>query len=206
MWNPRMTALIFAHFHNFAAIGIFWAWRRNRSSALHFVPIVLFLALATVIASGGLDALVTALHGYEGTVGRTGIAWNLALYAPGVPAPWGARLVLLFAFAQSAHYAVWLRLLPEDDRRQETPRTWSASFDALRKDMGTFLAVVLGLLALSISIWAIVDLYEARMGYLRVVLFHGYLEMAALALFFVEGVPLRVLDAAPAAEIGADAA
>jgi hypothetical protein len=200
VWSSRMTALVFAHFHNFVAIAIFWAWRRNRSSPLHFVPIVLFLSLAAVIAAGGLDGLVTAMRGYEGTVGRTGIAWNLALYSPGVPAPWGARLVLLFAFAQSAHYAVWLRLLPEDDRRQETPRTWAASFEALRKDMGPVLAIVLGLLALSVSIWAIVDLYEARMGYLRMVLFHGYLEMAALALLFVEGAPLRVLDAVPASE------
>ena len=189
---------MFAHFHNFAAIGIFWAWRRDRANALHFVPIVLFLVLSLAIVLGALDPLVTALHGYDGTVGRTGIAWNLALYSPGVPSPWAARLVLLFAFAQSAHYAVWLRLLPEDDRGRETPRTWVASFAALRADMGLVFAVGLGLVAFGVSCWAIVDLYEARMGYLRMVLFHGYLEMAALALFFVEKRPLRILDGAPA--------
>jgi hypothetical protein len=204
LWNARLTALVFAHLHNFAAIAIFWAWRRNRASALHFVPIALFAALALTIFFGGLDRLVEAVHGYEGTVGRTGIAWNLALYAPQVPAPWGARLVLLFAFAQSAHYAVWLRLLPEDDRARETPRTWVASFEALRADMGIVLAVVLGALALGVSIWAVIDLYEARMGYLRMVLFHGYLEMAALALLFVENKPLRVLDATPEAAADPD--
>lgn len=201
VWNPRLTALVFAHFHNFVAIAFFWAWRPRRSSALHFVPIVMFLALAAVIALGGLDSLVQALHGYEGTVGRTGIAWNLALYSPGLPSPWAARLVLLFAFAQSAHYGVWLRLVPEDDRDRETPRTWVSSFAALRKDLGLVLTLGLGLLAFGVAVWAIVDLYEARMGYLRMVLFHGYLEMAALALLFVEARPLRVLDAA-----GVDAA
>jgi hypothetical protein len=204
-WNARLVALVFAHLHNFAAIAIFWAWRRRRG-AMSLVPVAMFAALSTAIALGALDPLVEAMHGYDGTVGRTGIAWNLALYAPGIDAPWGARLVLLFAFAQSAHYAVWLRLLPEDDRAQETPRTWRASWEALRADMGAVPAVLLGLVALGVSLWAVHDLYEARMGYLRMVLFHGYLEIAVLALLFVEARPLRSLDAHPTAPVGVDVA
>lgn len=192
--DPRMSALVFAHLHNFAAVGILWAWRPQRASKLHFVPIALF-ALATIfVMLGGLDPIVTAIGGFGPIVGRTGIEWNLALYAPGFAAPWGARLVLLFAFAQSIHYAVWLRLIPEDDRPRETPRTWAATLGALRQDVGWLPAIVIFTVAVGIAIWATYDLFGARLGYLRMVLFHGYMETAALALLFVEGRPLRSAD------------
>jgi hypothetical protein len=193
--DGHQTALVFAHLHNFFALGFLWAWRPHRASKQHWLPIATFVAGAALILGGAIDGVVEHFHGFEGTVGRTGIAWNLALYAPGVPWPWGARLVLLFAFAQSAHYSVWLRLVPEDDRPRETPRTWAATFAALRADMGLVVGTALFLLTVGLAVWAVIDLYEARMGYLRLVLFHGYLEMAAIALLFVEGRPLRSADA-----------
>ena len=194
-WDGMRTALVFAHFHNFAALAFLWAWRPKHAGRLQYVPIVLFALYALVIVLGGLDALVDRAHSLTGTVGRTGLSWNLALYAPGIASPWGTRLVLLFAFAQSAHYSVWLRLLPDNDRERETPRTWAATLRALRQDVGAPVAILLFVVTIGLGVWALVDLYEARMGYLRLVLFHGYLEMAALALLFVEARPLRIAEA-----------
>jgi hypothetical protein len=196
--DARLTALVFAHMHNFAAVGFLWIWRPQRASKLHYVPIVLFAAATVFVMLGGLDAIVDAIGGFVPIVGRTGIEWNLALYAPQIPAPFGARVVLLFAFAQSIHYAIWLRLIPEDDRPRETPRTWSASIQALRQDVGWPAATVIFLVSLGIALWATVDLFGARLGYLRMVLFHGYMETAALALLFVEARPLRSADQVPA--------
>ncbi len=196
--DAHMSALVFAHLHNFAAVGFLWAWRPKRASKLHFVPIALFVAASIFVMLGGLDAIVSAIGGFSPLVGRTGIDWNLALYAPQIPAPWGARMVLLFAFAQSIHYAVWLRLIPEDDRARETPRTWAATLRALREDVGWPSALVIFAIALGIAIWATIDLFGARLGYLRMVLFHGYMETAALALLFIEGRPLRSSDDADA--------
>jgi hypothetical protein len=196
--DARMSALIFAHLHNFAAVAFLWAWRPQRASKLHYVPLALFGLAAVFVLAGGLDAIVGALGGFGPIVGRTGIEWNLALYAPGVPAPFATRLVLLFAFAQSIHYAIWLRLIPEDDRPRETPRTWSATLVALRQDVGWPAALVIFAIAAGIAVWATVDLFAARLGYLRMVLFHGYMETAALALLFVEGRPLRSADDASA--------
>lgn len=190
-FEPRTVALVFAHLHNFIAIAIFWAWRPGRRSHLHLVPIVGFALGAIVILSGSLEPSLAATAGLERSWDGTDVYWQRALYAPGIEEPWGTRLVLLFAFAQAAHYGIWLRLLPEEDRPRETPRTFAASFAALRDDwgrVGTFLVVGV---TLGLAVWAVVDLFAARMGYLRLVLFHGYFELAALALLFAEGRPLR---------------
>ncbi len=203
--DARLTALIFAHLHNFAAVIFLWAWRPRRASKLHFVPIGLFALAAAFVLLGGLDPIVAALSGFAPVVGRTGIEWNLALYAPEVPTPFASRLVLLFAFAQSVHYAVWLRLLPEEDRPRETPRTWASTLTALRQDVGLPVALVIFAVALGVAVWATIDLFAARLGYLRMVLFHGYMETAALALLFIEGRPLRSADDTPLPSPGAHA-
>lgn len=189
--EPRTTALVFAHAHNFVALGIFWAWRRGRRTYLHFVPIVLFLVGSGVILAGALEPSLDATGGLGRSWDGTDLYWQRALYAPGIEEPWGTRMVILFAFAQAAHYGVWLRLLPEEDRPRETPRTFSASFAALRADWGRFGTWLAVLVTLALAIWAVRDLFEARMGYLRLVLFHGYFELGALAMLFCEGRPLR---------------
>ncbi len=198
-YDGHLTALVFAHFHNFAAIAFLWAWRPQRASKLHFVLLGAITLAALTVMLGGLDPIVQRLGGFVPLVGRTGIEWNLALYAPGIPAPWGARLVLLFAFAQSIHYGIWLRLIPEDDRARETPRTWAATLSALRQDVGWPVALVIFAVALGVAVWATIDLFAARLGYLRMVLFHGYMETAALALLFIEARPLRSVDDVAAA-------
>ena len=92
----------------------------------------------------------------------------------------------MFAFAQAVHYGVWLRLIPEDDRKQATPRPFIATFRALRQDMGGVVLLVATLLATGLAAWAVFDLAEARMSYLRLALFHGYLELAACAILYIQ--------------------
>jgi hypothetical protein len=87
------------------------------------------------------------------------------------------------------HYGVWLRLVPEEDRPREAPRPFASSFRALRDDLGL---VVLGaaiLAAVGLAAWAAFDVLAARAGYLRFANFHGQLELAAAALFALEGRP-----------------
>jgi hypothetical protein len=99
----------------------------------------------------------------------------------------GARVVLVFAFAQAVHYGIWLRLIPEDDRPRDTPRTFSASLRALENDVGKWVLGGAMVVAVGVAVWAVLDLAAARIGYLRMALFHGYLELIAAALLFVEG-------------------
>jgi hypothetical protein len=176
--------LIFAHAHNFIAVAFFWMWR-PRGRKLHAVPLALFVLASAAIAWGALDAAWDLADRWapEGL----GTGERLASFAPDLDGPLAPRLVLLFAFAQSVHYGVWLRLVPEEARDRATPRSFSATFRALRSDFTALGLAACALLALGIACWAVFDLVSAYDGYLRLALFHGHLELAALALLWAEG-------------------
>jgi hypothetical protein len=198
--DPLLAALVIAHAHNFVAIGIWLAWRR-RSTWWHLVPLTLFGLGCVAILAGALDPIVSAAHGFEGAPGGAANAlWtHLRTLAPGFGDPWGPRLVLLFAFTQAVHYAIWIRLVPEENRARETPRTWRATLREWRLDSGALVIAVTALLALAVAVWALFDLVAAREGYLRGVIFHGYLELAVIAWLVAEGRGLRTasLERAP---------
>ncbi len=106
----------------------------------------------------------------------------------------GVRFVLAFAFAQSVHYAVWLRVLPEDDRPRPGMRSFASSWKALTADMGLAPLAIAGAVIMALLAWALRDPAAARDGYLRLAISHGHLELAVIALLLVEGV--RPRDAA----------
>jgi hypothetical protein len=95
-------------------------------------------------------------------------------------------VVLSFAFMQSVHYGVWLRLMPDDLRPRAAPRPFRASWRALRDELGLWPLCAFTLAALGIALWGAVDLFGARLGYLRLGAFHGNLELVALAFLAVE--------------------
>jgi hypothetical protein len=166
--------LVFAHFHNFAAVAIWLAWR-GRAGRLHFVPLAVFAGCVLLLVAG---VATPSVAGYPYDVGG-------AI----VPVGWGsvgARLIVLFAFAQAVHYSVWLRFIPEEDRARPTPRPWAASFRALLVDVGPWVVATSVVAAVGLATYALSDLVAARAVYLRAVVFHGHLEIAALVLLFVE--------------------
>jgi hypothetical protein len=177
-----LAAVVFAHAHNFIGVALWWGWRK-RATKLHLIPLAIFGIGTGAILLGALDPIVTGL---DGAVAQMDLYFHLRSLAPtwGVMGP---RLVIAFAFAQSAHYIVWVRLVPEEDRPRETPRTFRATWEALRADFGWPLLVLTLIAAVGLAIWAAIDLFAARTGYLRAVLFHGHLEVIAAALLFLEG-------------------
>ncbi len=178
-----LAAVAFAHVHNLVAVLLWWAWR-PRAGRLHWAVPALFLA-----GSGILLALP-----FQGdaavSVGSLGLGALAASLSGGLSPEWGLRLALCFAFGQAVHYATWLRLIPEEDRRRTAPRPFASSFRALQADFGTWPLVLAAGAALAVAAWAVADLGAARAGYFRLSLFHGHLELAAAALFFVEGRPI----------------
>lgn len=183
---PRVAALVFAHAHNFVAVALWWSWR-PRAGRLHLVPLALFALGCALILAGALDPIVLAMGSLGGAPGGMDVYYHLASVAPGIPGVFAVRLVLLFTFAQAAHYVVWVRLVPDEDRTRETPRTFGASLRALREDVGAPIVALAIAAALGVAVWAAFDLFAARAGYLRAVFFHGHLEIAAACLLFVEG-------------------
>lgn len=177
--------LVFVHAHNLVAVALWWSLSERRSS-MAWVPL-LTVAGAGIILLGGLDGLVTAAGGWSAPWTGTSFTEFVESSAPGLDPTMAARLVLSFCFLQSVHYAVWLRLVPDDARTRPAPRTFVASWRALTVDFGAALLMVLLLVALGIAAWGVVDLVEARWGYLRLAAFHGYLELAIAARWFVRG-------------------
>jgi hypothetical protein len=96
------------------------------------------------------------------------------------------RFVLFFAFAQSVHYAIWLRAVPDEARPREGIRSFASTARALSADVSPWLLAAFMLLTVGIVGWALHDLIAARTGYLRLAISHGYLELAVATLFLLE--------------------
>ena len=183
-----------AHLHNGVGVVLWWLWRPRRR-ALHLVPLLLFAAAGALLLLGAVQPLAAALSEVAGPAALP-LDWQLTVLTPGLSPVWALRLLLLYAYAQAVHYSVWLRLIPEEDRDRPTPRTFRASLVALRADLGAPLLAVATVVGVGLALWALRDLMAARTGYFRLALFHGYLELCALAMWWVAGQrprPLRPL-------------
>lgn len=189
---PIAATLVYAHLHNAVAVLLFVLWWRGSASpsrsGLMLVPVLVVALGALGIATGALDGAVTR-------AAPIGSAW-FGDIADQLAPQWlvddprvALRLVLLYAFGQSVHYVMWLRLVPEADRTSPRPRSFRQSARALRSELGLPLLVSFAVTALVFVVWAGIDLAQARIRYLEIAFFHGWLEIVALALFLVEGAP-----------------
>ncbi|PZR18353.1 MAG: hypothetical protein DI536_00255 [Archangium gephyra] len=177
--------LAFLHLHNVIALAWWWAWQ-PRSRRHWFIPVLTMAALAFLML-GGAEPVLTFFEAWNAPRARTSFGEFVSANAPGLSPTLALRLVLTFAFLQSLHYAVWLRLVPEDARARPAPRPFRESWNALVRDFGVPALAFCGVLAIFIAVWGVVDLSGARYGYLRLAAFHGYLELAVAAWFLVEG-------------------
>jgi hypothetical protein len=187
VWHAGWIAdAIFVQLHNLVAVVWWWTWR-PRETKLHWLPLGVFALGSAMILGGALDGMVMS-RGADGSpwagIDVVTMQSSLASFADG---PWALRFVLLFAYGQSVHYTIWLRLVPEEDRPAGTPRTFARSYRALLADLGPWLLVVAVAATAVFLGWAFVDVAAARMAYLEVGFFHAYLEVVMLALICVEG-------------------
>lgn len=186
MWGLGAAAdVVFAHLHNFVAVGFWWLWRPRLGRA-HWLPLVLLAAATVFLLAGPAVDLAHALGGLQRFGGGMDADYQLWRLAPGLDLDLGPRLVLLFCFSQSLHYAVWLQLIPDEDRERATPPTFRASHEQLRREFGDLGIAVVALLAVGIAAWAAFDLMAANHGYFRLARFHGHLEIMAGTLLLLE--------------------
>jgi hypothetical protein len=191
------TQALMIHLHNIIAVLLWWLWRREKK-AIYWLPLVLFAGMVAAILSGLFDARIfsAGLDHAPGTkLDFHVLEWELGGFA----APqWAPRLVLLYAFAQSVHYAVWLRLLPEEDRRQPTPRSFRSSYRALIGDVGPWLLALTIVGTLAFCAWGFFNAAVARHRYLELASLHVDLELVALAAFWLAGTNSMSADKAGA--------
>ncbi len=160
--DPKLTTLVLAHGHNFIALAFLALWIHPKQSmrpahtiiAAAVVAMLLLVTLATPADIGFLREIRLAL-------------------APGVEAEWGVRIVLIYAFAQLLHYAVWLWWLPALAREPLPDR------QPLR---GSRWLMIVGALAV-LPILAVLsgNAIAVRETYLALSSFHGWLELSVLA-------------------------
>lgn len=181
------VALFIAHFHNVFALVVIWRWRAGKKKAFEYAPFVLYALAAAFILAGGFESIVAWTGG--GSVAK----WSLDLdgqgvvYAPESWGIWGPRAVVFFAFAQSVHYGVWLRAVPDEARPSKTPRSFAQSARAVVGDMSWPIALVALVMSAGVAGWAAHNVFKAREAYFAFAGFHGYLEFAAFAFLFCEG-------------------
>ena len=176
--------MVFVHAHNLVAIALWIAWRR-RASLLHLAPLAAFGLGVWLLLSGPLPPWL---------VGAEGARWaGLSIAELGQTLSLSAdptitlRLVLFFAFAQSVHYTVWLRLVPEEDRPRGAPRSCEQSLRALQADVGPRILWLALAAAAALAVVALASVRLARDVYLGIAYAHGHLELVAAALLGVEG-------------------
>lgn len=183
--EPFGFQLAFVHAHNLVAVVLWWSLT-SRTKSMAAIPL-LTLGGALAILAGALDPVVSFCSGWTAPSTGTSFTEFVETITPDVDPTLAGRLVLSFCFLQSVHYAVWLRLVPDDARPRPAPRTFAASWHALVADFGLAPLLVFVALTLGLAVWGAFTLSGARLGYLQLAAFHGYLELAIAARWFVHG-------------------
>ena len=182
---PSSFALLFAHGHNFIAAIILLCFSRSVRHAI--LPVLLFCAISLLTMGGAFDAftLDAARSALPGGASLGVAIWQYAPFCR--TETMAARLVVLFVFAQSVHYTIWLRLLPDEARPRKGLRSFQQTYVAIRNDVGSLALLVFAIAAVFFVVWGMRSLEPARLGYLRIAAFHGYLELSFLMLLALEG-------------------
>ncbi|MEZ4750909.1 MAG: hypothetical protein R3B54_09895 [Bdellovibrionota bacterium] len=187
LFFPRLTLGGLLYAHHFIA---FFMWHREASTRKEEQKIAGLLLLFTlahlIIFAGYLDSLFFVFPNFMelpfaglslGEVGQS-------IFGDFVSSPiiW-CRLVVAFAFGQSVHYFIWLRAIPEQRLPYSTPTSFRQSAAWLAKDLGNHGArwAVVFTLAGSLM-WFLLAFPVARVAYISIAAYHGFIEIASLAL------------------------
>jgi hypothetical protein len=187
-FTPRPVGLLFAHGHNVVAVGLWLAAAGAAGRALtgRLWAGLLLGGLGAAILLGAADSVLLHTQQLELPGGPRLRALQRSL-SPSPDPTLALRAVVFFAYAQAVHYGLWLRLIPEDVRPREAPRSFATSWQLLQRELGAPLLLSVCAGCVGLGLWAILDLAEARGGYLRLALFHGPLELLAAGVLVLEG-------------------
>jgi hypothetical protein len=181
------AALAMAHMHNYIAVFVLLALRASKARVVLGLGAV-FLFLSALTLGGTFDTLLFVPRALTRLpLGDASISVDdaVAQLAPFASPTMAIRLVALFAFAQSVHYVVWLRVMPDEQREREGLRSFASSVRALRADVGPILLLLAFAVWLAFFGWGLFEPESARVAYLRMAGFHGHLEIAFLVHVFV---------------------
>ena len=171
LWKPFLFLFTILHVHNLVALWLWWHWRTR---AL-WEAIPLFLCLTLLVL---LFLIPPAPDVFLWAPPQLDHHYFVTSLVPQILNEYADGLILSYAFLQSVHYLVWLRLIPEDARAQPSPRTFNKSLQYLKKDFGSllFYSFLIGMVML--MAYACFDPKQARINYLTLISFHAFLELS----------------------------
>jgi hypothetical protein len=185
----RRIDLLFAYAHNLFALVMWTCWAREQKRQV-WPTLVLYALASIMIFTGAAETLLFRFGSLSPGAFSLEAGRLVRELSPVADPRWALRWLLFFAFSQSVHYAVWLNVLPEEDRARPGIRSFSASYHSLVSELGLFVVVLALILTIAFVAVSSFDLAGARHGYLRLALFHGPLELAIALQLWVERKPI----------------
>ena len=174
---PGVAMLALTHLHAVGSLG--YAAKAARQRGLTLWPLLAGFGILTGLALvGALDPLMAQTPWVPERAFQS-ILDEVQLSGFGAGPLWLKRAVFIYALGQSLHYAVWLRLMPEVDRRTPSSKPFRVQLASLRADLGGWwwpgvLVSALALLAMLLGQGG------ARQLYFALSFFHVGLEAAGL--------------------------
>ena len=181
---PAETLGILVLAHNFVGF-VYWILRAPTAEDRRVaVACLALLTLATAaILGGAFDAIVARRTQdiFAGALSQADI--GQAIFPNTERAILWGRAVSAFAFGQSLHYFVWLRAIPEQELPHGHPIGFSKSLRFIERDAGPLVLYGAAYVLAGLFVYALLSGWpEARLLYLTAAAFHGYFEIAGLAL------------------------
>lgn len=171
--RPDLTLIALLFAHNIVALAIWCGWTKQTVRIGHRAIVIgAVIAGVALIMAGAFDrspdgAVIARLPYFD------------------VDPMVAYRMVVAYAFLQAVHYVVWLRLIPATQARSPAASTFKKSIAKLRADFGAGL-VAIAAVTIAVPVLAVIaDTERVRDGYLSLVLFHAWLELAIVAYAYV---------------------
>lgn len=175
---PFTALVLLTHVHALCSVAFFLLAARKAGHRLW--PFALLVAGCIIAAAAGLLDSWMPDFPFIPASARDSLLSEIYGLAPNLDGDRLKRLVFIYAFGQSLHYAVWIRLMPEVDRVTPVPKPLRAQLALLRRDFGrAFLPMVV--LCIAAAILLLLGGGAARETYFALGFFHFALEGAALA-------------------------
>lgn len=178
-WNTPVHASAFiAQAHGFGSI--VFAAVSAKSSRLNLAWLWMSaLVVIGAVLSGMLDGF--CLRATEALSSYPEIQNELANATAGATSSrWIGRWLVVFAFTQSLHYSIWLRIMPELERRASVPQGFKRAWKDFRSTFGVW-SVWIVPASLALTLCMLFGGAPAREAYFGLTTFHIALEAAGLA-------------------------
>ena len=192
--KPLTTLMVLTHLHAYGSVIFFvLAARAKKQPWLPFSLLV--LAITAAAGGGAMDALMPDAP-FVPEAARDSLLSEIYGLSPSSSGVVLKRIVFLYAFGQSLHYVIWVRLMPELDRTTPVHKPFAVQLQLLRRDFGRAAMAVVAVCG-GAAVLMLAGGGAAREAYFALGFFHFTLEAAALTRLALNTVPFASAPARP---------